>query len=140
MISGLNTDVEFEGKIYHIQTEDGGTQNPFVVTHLFFSGAIVSSRKTGYSPGDSKGGLAEMVKGMMKEQHRAMIKDLLSGRYRPGATPPLAEKPKPQPLPNPPASQQKKTPEPQPHKAERKSLDDLILDYLSSRESEEPGR
>jgi hypothetical protein len=126
--------------VYHIQTEDGGIKNPVVVTHLFFSGAIVSSRKTGYSSGDSQDGLAEKVKGVMKDQHRAMMKDLLSGRYRPGATPPVEEKPKPQPPPSPPIPQQKKVAQPQPQKAERKSLDDLILDYLSSRESEESGR
>ena len=139
MISGLNTDVEFEGKVYHIQTEDGGIQSPVVVTHLFFSGAIMSSRKTGYSPGEIKEGLAEKVKELMKDQHRGMIRDLLTGKFRQGTQPPAAKTPKPQPTSAPPPPP--KAPTPQPQKApERKSLDDLILDYLSSRESEESGR
>jgi hypothetical protein len=125
MISGLNTDVEYEGKIYHVQTEDGGSQSPMVVTHLFQSGAIVSSRKTSYVDVVTSDKLVEVVRGMMKEQHRSMIQELLSGRYRQGQTA------------MPQAGVDRK---PQSSVAKRKSLDDLILDYLSSKESEDRGK
>ncbi len=155
MISGINMEVEFEGKIYHIQTEDGGAENPVIVTHLFYSGAIVSSRKTSYSDALSKEGLPEIVKGLMKEQHRSMIKDLFAGRYRQGSPSADQSKPSPEPSAQPQALPRSKNNSPsqdsqpqviqkgqpisQPKTLERKGLDDLILDYLSSKESEEQG-
>ena len=38
MITGFNTDVPYRGEVYHVQTEDKGTDNPMVES-LIYSGA-----------------------------------------------------------------------------------------------------
>ena len=137
MISGINTDIELEGTVYHIQTEDGGARNPSVVTHLFRSGAIISSQKTSYGDKTSQEDLIEVVKGMMKNQHRTMIKNLISRRFSQGP-PPVATKEKKETMQSTlPADKGEIGPGPQSKTSERKSLDDLIIEYLSSNKSDE---
>jgi hypothetical protein len=48
MLSCENTDIEFNGKLYHVQTEDWGRDNPFVVTRVFSGGKVLGSIKTNY--------------------------------------------------------------------------------------------
>ena len=137
MISGINTDVEFEGSVYHIQTEDGGTKNPSVVTHLFRSGAIISSQKTSYADRTSQEDFVEVVKGLMKNQHRTMIKNLISGKFRQGPLPVSTTEKKEVVQSTTPAAEGKMGNGSQLKTSKRKSLDDLIIEYLSSNKSEE---
>jgi len=137
MISGINTDIEFEGNVYHIQTEDGGTKNPSVVTHLFLSGAILSSEKTSYADKSPQEDLVEYVKGLMKNQHRSMIKILISGKFQQGSHP-VSTTVKKEVVQSPtPVDDGKMGNGPPSKNSERKSLDDLIIEYLSSTKSEE---
>jgi len=41
MLSGFNHNIRFRGKVYHVQTEDGGKDNPQIITHAFQGGAIL---------------------------------------------------------------------------------------------------
>ncbi len=43
-----NTDIEYKGKLFHVQTEDWGADNPFVVTRVFSGGKVLGSIKTNY--------------------------------------------------------------------------------------------
>lgn len=130
MITGLNTDVPHQGKTYHVQTEDTGRKNATIVTILFQAGAILATRKTSYADIIDSGTLPAVLKERMNDQHRKMIEDLKTGRIssepaRPEAKPATARPPAASPAPegrSPSASGQKK------------SLDDMILDYLSARE------
>ncbi|HTN44607.1 MAG TPA: hypothetical protein VMN77_12520 [Nitrospiria bacterium] len=130
MITGLNTDIEHQGKIYHVQTEDTGQKNATIVTILFQSGAILATRKTGYADIVKAENLPAILKDLMNEQHKKMIEDLQTGRISSGATrteakpvaaPPPASSPAPE---SPPSSASDR----------KKSLDDMILDYLAARE------
>lgn len=49
MEKGFNSDILFNGSEYHIQTEDWGVENPFVVTRVYCNGGIVKSVKKAYS-------------------------------------------------------------------------------------------
>lgn len=49
MEKGFNSDLTVGGAIYHIQTEDWGFENPYLVTRVYRSGAVVDSVKTPYS-------------------------------------------------------------------------------------------
>lgn len=129
MLSGINTDIQFKGEVYHVQTEDGGTNNPIITTLLFKGGAIFSSKKTNYAEIVQSPSYQEVVRELMKEQHKNMVRDLTAGKFE---------------LPSP---TRKNHPEPEgkaplpasttPQKMNRKkSLDDLILDYLSEREKD----
>ena len=80
METGFNTDIEYQNKIFHVQTEDSGPQNPVIITHLFYKGAILSSKKTNYSTLFDLKTEIEKLKELMKKQHEEMISSLLSGQ------------------------------------------------------------
>ncbi len=80
MLTGLNTEIEYKGILYHVQTEDGGVDRPVVTTLLFKDGAIYSSKKTNYSDRDEKGRSPEGVMALMREQHKTMLKELVAGK------------------------------------------------------------
>jgi hypothetical protein len=132
MLSGINTDIQFKGEVYHVQTEDGGKNNPIITTLLFKGGAIFSSKKTNYAEILQSPSYQEVVKELMKEQHKSMVRDLAAGKFEtPSTTREETQGDHPElqvkaPLPPPSTTPQKGQ--------QKKSLDDLILDYLSERE------
>lgn len=76
---GLNQNVLYNGTVYHVQTEDGGRSNPVVTTLLFKGGAVLASRRTSYLDILKSDRLDIVVRGLMKEQHASILKDLLAG-------------------------------------------------------------
>lgn len=77
---GFNNNVRHRGRIFHIQTEDSGVKFPRIVTHLFADGGrIVKTTRTDYSEHLEKADMATIVRGMMKEQHKAMFAALRAG-------------------------------------------------------------
>ncbi len=79
---GYNTNVRHKGKLYHIQTEDSGTNYAHIITHLFADGGrIVASRKTNYGEQVGNDGLQDAVKKLMQGQHKAMFIALRDGVY-----------------------------------------------------------
>ncbi|MBI1818995.1 MAG: hypothetical protein HYR81_01540 [Nitrospirae bacterium] len=79
MQTGFNTDIEYQKMIFHVQTEDSGPDNPVMITHLFYKGAILSSKKTNYSEILNSKTDPEKLKELMKKQHEEMIAFLLRG-------------------------------------------------------------
>ena len=81
---GFNNNVRHRGRIFHIQTEDSGVKFPRIVTHLFADGGrIVKTTRTDYSEHLEKTDMAAVVRGMMKEQHKAMFAALRAGEMDP---------------------------------------------------------
>ncbi|HEX2875694.1 MAG TPA: hypothetical protein VHP33_30790 [Polyangiaceae bacterium] len=81
---GFNNNVRHRGRIFHIQTEDSGVKFPRIVTHLFADGGrIVKTTRTDYSEHVEKPDMAVVVRGMMKEQHKAMFAALRAGDMDP---------------------------------------------------------
>jgi len=80
MLTGYNTDFKFQGKIYHVQTEDGGLNSPSITSLLYYQGAILASRKTSYADIIKADCLEEVVRELMMEQHKQMIRDLMHGK------------------------------------------------------------
>ncbi len=76
---GYNQNVNYKGVVYHIQTEDGGPDNPVVTTQLFKDGVILTTRRTSYSDSIKSEKLDVVVKEIMREQHSSTSKDLLGG-------------------------------------------------------------
>jgi len=87
MLTGFNTDFKYKGKVYHVQTEDNGVQNPVIVTLLYMGGAILASRKTSYADIIKFERLEKIVKELMENQHKQIIKDLVAGKFTSGDTP-----------------------------------------------------
>ena len=79
---GYNTNVRHRGKLFHIQTEDSGLKHPHIITHLFADGGrIVASQKSSYAEHIGAPNLRDVVKKMMREQHKGMFIALRDGVY-----------------------------------------------------------
>src|SRR5690242_18725799 len=92
---GFNNNVRHKGRIFHIQTEDSGVKHPRIVTHLFADGGrIIKTTRTDYAEHLGRDDMAEVVRAMMKEQHKAMFISLRAGELdtllHPGAASPAA--------------------------------------------------
>jgi hypothetical protein len=81
MVVGFNHNIKHKGKMYHIQTEDSGLENPHVITHLFVGGNILASKKTSYADIVGADNLAQVVRELMEEQHKEMLRNLVNGVY-----------------------------------------------------------
>jgi len=145
MLTGYNTDFKFQGKVYHCQTEDGGINSPFITSLLYFQGAILASRKTSYADILKADCLEEVVRELMMEQHKQMIRELMQGRlnvdrapheaaYSPPPAAPAAAAPEAAPPPVRVAAP------PAPEPVQEKSLDDIILDFLAQEQRERQQR
>jgi hypothetical protein len=81
MVTGFNHNIKHKGKLYHIQTEDSGLENPHIITHLFVGGNILASKKTSYADIVGADNLAQVVRELMEEQHKEMLRNLINGVY-----------------------------------------------------------
>ncbi len=78
---GHNQNVNYNGEIYHIQTEDGGRNNPVITTLVFKNGTVLASRRVSYADIIRSDELNKVVREVMREQHAAVIKDLKAGLF-----------------------------------------------------------
>jgi len=83
MVTGFNLNVKHRGKVYHVQTEDSGLGSPHIITHLFLGGNILASKKTSYADIVGAENLAQVVRELMEEQHKEMLRNLINGVYDP---------------------------------------------------------
>lgn len=83
MITGYNTDVEYGGRTYHVQTEDRGADNPVVESLIYCQGEILDTRRTEYSR-DAAGGVDEKaLTALLERQHRRLIREIRNGLWAP---------------------------------------------------------
>ena len=80
-LTGFNHNIKHKGRVYHVQTEDSGVNNPHIITHLFVGGNILASKKTSYADILNAENLAEVVRELMEEQHKEMLRNLINGVY-----------------------------------------------------------
>ena len=79
---GYNNNVRHKNRVFHIQTEDSGVNHPHIITHLFMDGGrILKSVKTSYAEHVGAEGMQETVRGLMKEQHKAIFIALRDGQF-----------------------------------------------------------
>jgi hypothetical protein len=77
---GFNNNVRHRGRIFHIQTEDSGIRHARIMTHLFADGGrIVRTTRTEYSEHVGREDMVEVLRALMKEQHKSMFIRLRSG-------------------------------------------------------------
>jgi hypothetical protein len=142
MVLGFNHNIQYRGEIFHVQTEDSGVDTPQITTLLYLGGVIISSIKTSYADIIKVDNLEKVVEELMKEQHKDMLRRLKAGEFDErafgqsgGTVPPDTEsepieavQPVPPEIPSAdPADGNTKKP---------KSLDEIILDYLITGDSE----
>lgn len=81
MLPGFNHNIMYRGELFHVQTEDSGVANPHITTLLYKGGAILCSRKTSYADILRMENLGEVVRELMKEQHKEMMRRLKNGEF-----------------------------------------------------------
>lgn len=100
MITGFNTDIEHDGVIYHVQTEDKGLDSPLILSLVYSGGAILASKRSPYEDLIATGFDEEALAQRLKRQHRLICAAINAGRIedlkrmgRPDAAdkPPVAE-------------------------------------------------
>jgi hypothetical protein len=141
MLTGYNTDFKFQGKVYHCQTEDGGTGSPFITSLMYHQGAILARRKTSYADIIRADCLEDVVRELMMEQHKQMIRDLMQGKLEVNVNAPPAsgaaaspEVKQAAPAAAAPAAKAPSPPPPKEEAVREKSLDDVILEFLAQEE------
>jgi hypothetical protein len=133
MLTGYNTDFKFDGKIFHCQTEDGGVNSPFVTSLMYHQGAILASRKTSYADILKADCLEDVVRELMMEQHKGMIRDLMQNKLQVNVNAPHHDEPAPKaaaPVRTVPEMKKAPPAPPKPEEVKEKSLDDIILEFL----------
>jgi hypothetical protein len=107
MIMGFNTDVQHEGEVYHVQTEDRGHANPVLESLVYIGGTVIAKKMTPYAEQLKQGADEQMIAGLLKRQHQVIIAAIKTGRVqeliqRYADQPRAAEKPRPVAVSEPP--------------------------------------
>lgn len=80
VITGFNTDIEFDGVTYHVQTEDKGSSRPIILSLVYDRGTILASKRTPYD--DLLTGVLDekILRDRLERQHKLMCAAVSSGR------------------------------------------------------------
>jgi len=118
MITGFNTDVDYMGRVFHVQTEDKGIDNPTVESLVYCGGEIVESRRNSYADLMAAGATSESeILTRMEAQHQALIRDIRNGRFDPDSMKPFGH-----------------------NIISNRSLDEVVVDFLQEHEEIGPLR
>src|SRR5438132_5341176 len=80
-VVGFNHNVKYGLSVYHVQTEDSGLPHAHYVTHLFVGGNIVASMKSSYVEKAAEPDVTKVGRGLMEQQHKTMLKRLVTGEF-----------------------------------------------------------
>lgn len=81
---GYNSDIQVRGQTYHVQTEDWGSQNPFLVSRIFLNGAVIKTIKVSHEEALKLGAVraSDALQSALKTQHNRVLDQLFSGTIR----------------------------------------------------------
>lgn len=80
MLTGFNTDVEYGGVVYHVQTEDKGLQTPFILSLVYTGGAILASKRSPYDDLIAEGFDESVLSARLSRQHKLICAAVHAGR------------------------------------------------------------
>ena len=80
MITGFNTDVEHEGVVYHVQTEDKGLRSPLLLSLVYVGGTILASKRTPYDDLIAAGFDEKALAERLQRQHKLICAAIRAGR------------------------------------------------------------
>jgi len=80
VIAGFNTDIEFGGTVYHIQTEDKGAPHRMVMSLVYDKGTILASKRSTYEDLVSADFDEKQVAERVSRQHKLMCAAVKAGR------------------------------------------------------------
>lgn len=77
VLAGFNTDIEFDGKTYHVQTEDKGAPANMIMSLVYEKGTILASKRTTY---EDVVGLQREIAERVQRQHKLICAAIRAGR------------------------------------------------------------
>jgi hypothetical protein len=80
MNTGYNTDIRHGEVVFHVQTEDKGASNPYIESLVYVGGQVLVSKRASYAELLAAGRDEKEVVALMDHQHRAMIAAIRNGR------------------------------------------------------------
>lgn len=82
MLKGYNSDLNVRGSKYHVQTEDWGVSNPYLVSRIFKNGAVLKTLKVSYEEAlrSEPVRTEEALKLALQKQHSDVMDALIEGR------------------------------------------------------------
>jgi len=80
VISGFNTDIEFNGVVYHVQTEDKGVETPLILSLVYTGGEILASKRSTYEDLVAAGFDENVLADRLGRQHKLMCAAIVAGR------------------------------------------------------------
>src|SRR5215218_10010824 len=80
VITGFNTDIEHDGVVYHVQTEDKGLDSPIILSLVYVGGTILASKRSPYEDLIAEGFNDEVLAERLKRHHRLICAAIHSGR------------------------------------------------------------
>ncbi len=80
-LSGYNHNLKYKNRVYHVQTEDSGRDNPHIFTHLFHDGTILNTLRSEYKDIIDEDDWEEQLRSRMQLQHKDMMKGLIKGSF-----------------------------------------------------------
>lgn len=80
VITGFNTDIEHNGTVYHVQTEDKGLDTPIILSLVYVGGTILASKRSPYTDLIDQGFSDEVLAERLKRQHKLICAAINSGR------------------------------------------------------------
>ncbi len=80
VITGFNTDIDFNGVTYHVQTEDKGLSRPIILSLIYDRGTILASKRSPYDDLVSAGFDEAVLAERLQKQHRLICAAISAGR------------------------------------------------------------
>jgi hypothetical protein len=80
VITGFNTDIEHDGTVYHVQTEDKGLETPLILSLVYVGGAILASKRAPYDDLLVAGFDQAVLGERLQRQHKLICAAINAGR------------------------------------------------------------
>jgi hypothetical protein len=80
VITGFNTDIEHNGTIYQVQTEDKGLRSPIILSLIYVGGEILASKRSPYDDLVGEGFNAQVLAERLQRQHKLICAAISAGR------------------------------------------------------------
>lgn len=80
MITGFNTDIEYNGVTYHVQTEDKGVNTPLILSLVYDRGTILASKRSPYDDLLNGEFDEQQLAERLQKQHQLICAAIKAGR------------------------------------------------------------
>lgn len=80
MITGFNTDINYNGVTYHVQTEDKGLKTPLILSLVYQGGTILASKRSPYDDLLADTFDEKVLEERLNRQHKLICAAIRAGR------------------------------------------------------------